>query len=218
MSKALFVRGFDEKLHTKLEEVSKKKGIQAASILEDAFKKWLDEQKDLPKKHIAVLYSDKESLMNFMLKVKENLGDKWMHVCFGPPTHFAIKFLKGHGWQDVSIQPFSQVNKKTLNYSKRMFALRAKAAKNKPIASMGFITEHVTHTNSLKIANLVEKSYNEKRSAGIAFCPYDSTDLNSSTLDDIMEMFALHDKVLIVKKDNVFEIDVNKTNLLKVLL
>lgn len=218
MSKALFVRGFDEMLHTKLEEISKKKGIQAALILEDAFKKWLDEQKDLPKKHFAVLYSDKESLMNFMLKVKESLGDEWMHTCFGPPTHFAIKFLKEHGWQDVSIQPFSQVNKKTLNYSKRMFALRAKAAKKKPIASMGFITEHVTQTNSLKTANLIEKSYNDQRSAGIAFCLYDSTDLNGSTLDYIMEMFALHDKVLIVKKDNVFELDVNKTNLLKVLL
>lgn len=218
MSKTLFVRGIRSSTHKKINDEANKKGITAASILEDAFEKWFKDQKDLPKKHFAVLYSDEQSLLNFMLKVKEALGDEWLHVCFGPSSHFAIKFLEKHGWNNVTIQPFSQVQKKTSSYIKRIFNLRSKAAKKKPVASMGFITEHLAHTNSFKKANWVEGSYNNCRSAGIAFCPYDTKYMKEATLNDKMEMFGLHDKVLIVKKDDVFELDVRKTNLLNSLL
>ncbi len=218
MSKTLFVRGIRNGTHKKINDEADKRGVTAASIIEDAFEKWFKDQKNLPKKHFAVLYSDEQSLLNFMLKVKEALGNEWLHACFGPPSHFAIKFLKKHGWRDVTIQPFSQVQKKTSSYTKRIFNLRSKAAKKKPVASMGFITEHLAHTNSLKKANLVESYYNGCRSAGIAFCPYDATFLKEATLNDMLEMFDLHDKVLIVKKDDVLELDVRKTNLLKSLL
>ena len=42
--------------------------------------------------------------------------------------------------------------------------------------------------------------------------------MKEATLNDMMEMFDLHDKVLIVKKDNVFELDIRKTNFLNSLL
>ncbi len=96
--------------------------------------------------------------------------------------------------------------------------MRSKAAKKKPVASMGFITEYLAYTNSFKKANWVEDSYNNCRSAGIAFCPYDGKYMKEATLSDVMEMCDLHDKVLIVKKDNVFEMDIRKTNLLNSLL
>ncbi len=218
MSKTLFVRGIRNSTHKKINDEANKKGVTAASILEDAFEKWFKDQKDLPKKHFAVLYSDEQSLLNFMLKVKETLGNEWTHACFGPSSHFAMKFLKKHGWSNVTIQPFSEVQKNTSSYMKRIFDLRSKAAKKKPVASMGFITEYLAHTNSFKKANFVEEAYNSCRSAGIAFCPYDPKYMKDASLNDIMEMFDLHDKVLIVKKDNVFELDIRKTNLLNSLL
>ena len=218
MSKTLFVRGIRNSTHKKINDESNKRGVTVASILEDAFEKWFKDQKTLPKKHFAVLYSDEESLQNFMIKVKEALGNEWTHACVGPPSHFAIKFLKKHGWSNITIQPFSQIQKNTSSYMKKIFDLRSKAAKKKPVASMGFITEFLAHTNSFKKANSVEDSYNNCRSAGIAFCPYDFKYMKETTLNDMMEMFDLHDKILIVKKDDVFELDIRKTNILNFLL
>jgi len=218
MSKTLFVRGLRNSTHKKINDEANKKGVTAAIILEDALEKWFTDQKNLPKKHFAVLYSDEQSLLNFMLKVKDTLGNEWLYACFGPPSHFAIKFLEKHGWSNVTVPPFSQVQKKTSSYMKRIFNLRSKAAKKKPVASIGLITEYLTHTNSFKKANSVEESYNNCRSAGIAFCPYDAKYMNETTLNDMIEMFDLHDKVLIVKNNDVFEMDVRKTNLLNSLL
>lgn len=218
MSKTLYVRGIRNSTHRKITTEADKRGTTAASIVEDAFEKWFKEQKDVPKKHIAVLYSNENSLQNFMLKVKEVLGNQWLHACFGPPTHFALKFLKKNGWSDVTINPISEARKKTANYTNRIISLRTKAAKKQPIASMGFLASYLSSAESPKKGNLVEKLYNEQRSAGIAFCPYDLSDVKEFSLDDILEMFDSHDKVLILKNNDILELDVTKSNLAKSLL
>jgi len=45
MSKVLYVRGFNEKLHSELDDQARKEGISPASILENAFEEWLKKQK-----------------------------------------------------------------------------------------------------------------------------------------------------------------------------
>ena len=212
------MRGIRNSTHKKITAEADKRGTTAASIVEDALEKWLKDQKDVPKKHIAVLYSDEHSLQNFMLKVKQVLGDQWLHACFGPPTHFAIKFLKKNGWNDVTINPISEARTKTASYTNRIISLRAKAAKKQPISSTGFLASYLASIESAKKGNLVEKLYNAQRSAGIAFCPYEVSDLRKLPFDDVLEMFDLHDKVLILKNDEILELDVTKTNLVKSLL
>ncbi len=41
MGQVLYVRGFNEELHSKLDDQSRKEGVSPASILEDAFEEWL---------------------------------------------------------------------------------------------------------------------------------------------------------------------------------
>jgi len=50
MSKVLYVRGFNEKLHSELDDQARKEGIPPASILENAFEEWLKNKKEVPTK------------------------------------------------------------------------------------------------------------------------------------------------------------------------
>jgi hypothetical protein len=47
MAKVLYVRGFSDKLHEKLDDQVREEGIPAASILENAFEEWLKTNKVL---------------------------------------------------------------------------------------------------------------------------------------------------------------------------
>jgi len=84
MSKVLYVRGFNEKLHNELDDQARKEGISSASILENAFEEWLKNKKEVPTKHYLVLYSDDKSLLNFIRKVNDLDDEDWMHVTCGP--------------------------------------------------------------------------------------------------------------------------------------
>ncbi len=41
MSKVLYVRGFNDKLHQELDDQARKEGVSPASILEEAYEEWL---------------------------------------------------------------------------------------------------------------------------------------------------------------------------------
>ncbi len=58
MSKVLYVRGFNDKLHEELDDQVRKEGIPAASILENAFEEWLKNKQSAPTRHFLVLYAD----------------------------------------------------------------------------------------------------------------------------------------------------------------
>ncbi len=112
MSKVLYVRGFNEKLHDSLDDQAKKEGVSPASILENAFEEWLKNKQGTPTKHYLVLYSDDKSLLNFIKRINELDDGDLFHVTCGPQSHTGVKFLKKHGWYDATISPYIQGIKK----------------------------------------------------------------------------------------------------------
>ncbi len=113
MSKVLYVRGFNDKLHQELDDQARKDGVSPASILEEAYEEWLKKRQGTPTMHCLLLYSDNESLLNFLKKSKEMLNDDFVKLCAGPPSHSAIKFLKKNGWIDGTNPSYAQGIKKT---------------------------------------------------------------------------------------------------------
>ncbi len=71
MSKVLYVRGFNDKLHQELDDQARKEGVSPASILENAFEEWIKNKQGIPTKHYLVLYSDDKSLLNFIKRINE---------------------------------------------------------------------------------------------------------------------------------------------------
>jgi len=218
MSKVLYVRGFNEKLHDTLDDQAKKEGVSPASILEDAFEEWIKNKQGIPTKHYLVLYSDDKSLLNFIKRINELDDGDWFHVTCGPQSHTGVKYLKNHGWFDASISPYMQGIKKPEKYASKVFDHIGRVTADKKTCFIGFMTEDVAHQYSLQKASEVEKIYNTKRIGGVVFCPYDMRKLNDFNFIDIFELFEEHDEIFVLKENEVYKLNVDKTNHAKLFL
>ncbi len=218
MSKVLYVRGFNEKLHSELDDQARKEGISPASILENAFEEWLKNKKEVPTKHYLVLYSDDKSLLSFIRKVNDLEDDGWMHVTCGSQSHIGVKFLKKHGWYDATISPYIQGIKKPEKYSSKVFDHLGKITAGKQTCFIGFMTEDIAHNHSLLKANEIEKIYNTKQIGGVVFCPYDMRKLNSFDFTEIFKLFENHDEIFVLKENEVYKLNLDKTNHAKLFL
>jgi hypothetical protein len=218
MSKVLYVRGFNEQLHDELDDQAKKEGVSPASILENAFEEWLKNKQEIPTKHYLVLYSDDNSLLDFVRKVNDLDDDDWFHVTCGPQSHAGVKFLKKHGWYDVTVSPYVQGIKKPEKYSSKVFDHLEKVSAGKQTCFIGFMTEDIAQRYSLQKASEAEEIYNTKRISGVVFCPYDMRKLNDFNFTDIFELFKNHDEIFVLKENEVYKLNVDKTNHAKLFL
>ena len=218
MGKVLYVRGFDEDLHDKLSEQSRKEGIPPAAILEEAYGDWLKNRKGIPSIHYLLLYSDDKSLLNFLKKVNHMLDDNCVKLCAGTPSS-ATKFLKKNGWIDGADKSYiQQIKKNPEKCTSKVFDHLGEIAAGKYSCYMGFMTEDVALKFSVERANGIEKIYNSKRIPGVVFCPYNMAKLKNYSLKDLLDLFEQHDKGFIVQGNDVFEINITDTNLAKLFL
>jgi len=212
MSKTLYVRTFNETMYDQLSDHSQKKGVTVGSIIEDAVDKWLKHKHDIPASHNLVLYSDEDSLLHFLKKMEELTKEDWTRVCLGPESHEGKKYLKKRHWTDVTISPYAQGIKKPEKYSAMVFDKVAKEVKGKKSIFMGFMTGDSAGRFSLNKANELEKIASSKITSGIIFCPFDMTKLMSSSMVSLLELINEHDKVYVLKKNEIFELNISKTN------
>lgn len=218
MSRTLYVRTFNDTIHDELSDLSQKQGVTVGSIIEEAVGEWMKQKHDIPSKHHLVLYSDKDSLLNFLRKMEEATKEDWDRVCLGPESHEGQKFLKKRQWMDATISPYAQGIKNPEKYSAKIFDKVAKNASGKKTVFMGFMTGDVAIRFSLKKANELERISNSKKGSGIIFCPYDMNRLTGSNIIDLLEIINEHDKVFVLKKNEILELNLSKTNHSKLLL
>ena len=64
----------------------------------------------------------------------------------------------------------------------------------------------------------IEKTYDESRLPGLMFCPYKSSDLMKSDITDMIELFLMHDRIFLVKDDNVYKLHITKESIHKIFL
>jgi len=218
MSKVLYVRGFNEKLHEKLDDQARKEGISPAAILENAFEEWLKDKQKEPSIHYLLLYSDDKSLLSFLRKIKDIADDDWMKVTCGPSSHPGVKFLKKQGWFDATVSPYSEGLKIPEKYAPKVFDRIGRVTANKQTCFVGFMTQDIAHRHSIPKATEIEEIYNTKKIGGVVFCPYDMKKLANCSFNEIFQLFDEHDKVFALKENEVYEINVNKTNHAKLFL
>jgi len=219
MGKVLYVRGFDDELHDKLSDQSKKEGVSPASILEEAYDDWLKKRKGIQSIHYLLLYSDGKTLENFLKKADGMLDENCVKLCAGTHSHSAMKYLKKHGWVDGTDSSYDKaIKKKPEQVTSKVFDRLAKISSGKYSCYMGFMTEDVALQHSLKKANEIERIYNSKRIPGVVFCPYDMSKLKGYSLKDLLELFDEHDKGFIIEGTEVFEVNISNTNLPKLFL
>jgi hypothetical protein len=64
----------------------------------------------------------------------------------------------------------------------------------------------------------LEKVYDESRLPGLMFCPYKSSDLANSDIADMIELFLMHDRIFVVKNDDIYKLHITKESIHKIFL
>jgi hypothetical protein len=92
-----------------------------------------------------------------------------------------------------------------------------KNSRNKEVCCVDFLINDIANS-SIKDAIKVEKVYNENRLEGIVFCAYNTNNLLSASIADMIEIFDLHEQIFIIKDEQVYKLHVTKENVHKLFL
>jgi len=246
MTRDLLIRGFDDKIHSQLGELSKEKGVSINSIVKDAVDKWLNQQQqsDIPKKHYLLIYSDDDSILGLLKSMDRLAKESDLFRCFcGPPSTNSTKLLSKLNWYDGTVTPYCydqtipiktytkgqkqskqqqqpiqlHSQKGIMNYCGKVMQNIATNSNNKQVCCLDFLINDIARS-SLQQALTIEKSYDDSRIPGLMYCTYKMETLLSAEIKDLVELFEGHDQVFILKQDDVYKLHITKENVHKLFL
>lgn len=218
MTKDLSIRGFDEKTHSKLNQIASQRGVSVNSIVKDLVDKWLEKQSQIRKKHDLILYSDDESMAWLLKSIDKILKDgSWFRTFCGPSSYKSVKLLKKLDWFDSTVYPYNSQNKSFGRYTAQIVDKIAKESDKKPVCWFDFVIEDISNS-SLKEAIHLESQYDENRLPGMTFCNYRLDTLLSAGINDLMELFSHHDQVFVLKDKELVKMHITRESVQKLIL
>ena len=64
----------------------------------------------------------------------------------------------------------------------------------------------------------LERTYDDARLPGLMFCPYKAEDFVKSDLTDMIELFLMHDRIFVLKNDEIYKLHITKESIHKIFL
>jgi hypothetical protein len=223
LTHTLIVRGFDDQVHKQLGEIANQKGVSINSIVRDAVDNWLKKQRSVvPRKHHLIIYSDDESILQ-TLKLIDRLAieEKLFRCFFCPPDSLYTEYLLKLSWYNGTIEPYFysppttnriQSQRSVIKYCRKLIQNIVANASNKQICCMDFLMNEVKKV-SPKEGLAIEREYNSNRIAGLMYCTYKTENLLDSKIEDLIELFEIHDQIFIVKNEEVYKLHITKENI-----
>ena len=217
--KDVLVRGFDDSTHSDLGKKAEQMGVSINSIVKDAVDQWLDKKTDVPHVHDLLIYSDEKSMNNFLRSLDRMTSNtEWFKSFAAPPKHHTEKVLSKLDWFNGTIKPYNPHDKTDgSKYCGRVIQNIAKESKKQPLCCIDFVITDVAN-NSFSHAMKLEKSYDNARLPGLMFCPYKASDLMNSDITDIIELFLMHDRIFVLKNDDIYKLHLTKESIHKIFL
>ena len=218
LAKDILVRGFDEEIHSELGKKADLMGVSINSIVKDAVEQWLNKKTHVPHVHDLLIYSDEKS-MNIFLKSLDRMANdaEWFKSFAAPPKHHAEKILSKLNWQNGTVKPYKPKGIDDSQYCTQVIQKIVKESKNKPLCCVDFVITDIANYSFVQAMEL-EKAYDESRLPGLMFCPYKSSDLMNSDITDLVELFMMHDRIFVVKNDDIYKLHITKESIHKVFL
>ncbi len=218
MTKDVLIRGFDDSVHSELSKKSDQMGVSVNSILKDAVEQWLDKKTHVPHVHDLLIYSDEKSMNNFLKSLDRMTNDtEWFKSFASPPKHHTEKILSKLDWYNGTIKPYKAFGFDDIKYCGRVIQKIVKASEKKPLCCVDFVITDIAN-NSLNHAMELEKEYDKARLPGLMFCPYKASDLIKSDITNMIELFLMHDRIFILKNDDIYKLHITKESIHKIFL
>ena len=218
MAKDLLIRGFSDDAHSNLGKKADQMGVSINSIVKDAVDQWLTKTNHVPHVHDLLIYADEKS-MNSFLKSLDRMAnnEQWFKSFAAPPKHHSEKILSKLQWFNGTVKPYSPYGDEGSKYCGQVMDKIVKESKKKPLCCVDFVITDIAN-NSFGQAMELEKIYDESRLPGLMFCPYKSTDLMNSDITDLVELFMMHDRIFVVKNDDIYKLHITKESIHKIFL
>lgn len=218
MGKDLHIRDIDENEHLELTKIADKMGVSVNSIVKDAIDKWLQNKTHLPHVHDLLIYSDEKSMDNF-LKSLDRMTDKsqWHKSFVAPPDHHTEKIFSKLKWNNETVKPYNPKGMDDMKYCGQLIQQLSKESKKKPLCCVDFVITDIAK-NSFRKAMEIERAYDESRLPGLMFCPYSTSDLVSSDMTEMIELFMMHDRIFLIKDDDIYKLNMTKESVHKIFL
>ena len=218
MTKDILIRGFDDSIHSDLGKKSDQMGVSINSIVKDAVEQWLDKKTHVPHVHDLLIYSDEKSMNGFLKSLDRMASNsEWFKAFAAPPNHHSEKTLSKLDWYNGTIKPYNPFGGSGSKYCNQVIQKIVKESKKKPLCCVDFMITDIAN-NSFNHAMELEKQYDESRLPGLMFCPYKASDLMNSDITDMIELLLMHDRIFIVKNDDIYKLHVTKESIHKIFL
>lgn len=218
MTKDILVRGFDDKVHSELVKKSDQMSVSINSIVKDAVEQWLDKKIHVPHVHDLLIYSDEKSMNSFLKSLDRMTSEsQWFKSFAAPPKHHTQKILSKLNWYNGTIKPYKPNGTNGIKYCGQVIQNISKASRKKPLCCVDFVITDIAN-NSFSHAIELEKEYDEARLPGLMFCPYKASDLMSSDITDLIELFLMHDRIFVIKNDDIYKLHLTKESIHKIFL
>ena len=218
LTKDILVRGFDDNVHAELGKKAGQMGLSINSIVKDAVEQWLDKKIHVPRIHDLLIYSDEKSMDVFLKSLDRMANDSdWFKSFAAPPKHHTEKILSTLNWHNETVKPYKPKGMDDSKYCAQVIQKIVKDSNKKPLCCVDFVITDIAN-NSFKKAMEIERSYDESRLPGLVFCPYKASDLASSDITDMIELFLMHDRIFIIKNDDIYKLHITKESIHKIFL
>ena len=218
MAKDVLVRGFSDDIHADLSKKADQMGVSINSIVKDAVDQWLNKKIHVPHVHDLLIYADEKSMNSFLKSLDRMANDEeWFKSFAAPPKHHTEKILSKLNWFNGTVKPYTPHGTGGSKYCGNVIENIVKKSNNKPLCCVDFVITDIAK-NSFGQAMELEKAYDESRLPGLMFCPYKSSDLMNSDITDLVELFMMHDRIFVVKNDDIYKLHITKESIHKVFL
>ena len=218
MTKDVLVRGFPDEIHANLSSKADQLGVSINSIVKDAVDQWLNKKTHIPHVHDLLIYADEKSMDSFLKSLdRMTNSEDWFRSFAAPPNHHSEKILSKLTWFNGTVKPYLPKGIDIPKYCGKVMENISKESKKKPLCCVDFMITDIAKI-SFNQAMELEKSYDESRLPGLMFCPYKSSDLMNSDITDLVELFMMHDRIFVVKNDDIYKLHITKESVHKVFL
>lgn len=217
MTKDLHVRDIDEKVHSHLGDAADRLKVSVNSIVKDAIDKWLKTQSQVTKKHDLVFYADDNSMISLIKSLDRITREvNLFRVFCGPTSEKFARLLKKLNWFDATVYPYNPQSKNFSGYAAKIIEKINKGSNKKPICLLDFVIDNISKS-SLREAIRLEAMYNQNPLPGMTFCIYGTNTL-SAKIEDVMDLFSHHDRIFILKEDEIYKLHLTSESVHKLFL
>lgn len=218
LTKDILVRGFDDTIHSELGKKSDQMGVSINSIIKDAVEQWLDKKIHVPHVHDLLIYSDEKSMDNFLKSLDRMTSNtEWFKSFAVPPNHHTEKTLSKLNWFNGTVKPYKPLGQNSSKYCGQVIQKIIDASSKKPLCCIDFVITDIAN-NSFSQAMEIERTYDDARLPGLMFCPYKAEDLMKSDITDMIELFLMHDRIFVLKNDDIYKLHITKESIHKIFL